>query len=109
MPTNDLEATIEFLQRKQRVSIQTVIARLELNRGYFNSWRRSTKPERREDLEKMIKKAFPEYFTEEGVEKVRESSEYVKLLERTIEELRGERDILREQVMRLIGLIERTK
>jgi hypothetical protein len=55
----DIENLIEYMKGKG-VSIQAIVDKINIDRNYFNSWRKSTKKARRDELKELIMKAFPE-------------------------------------------------
>ena len=105
----DLEQTIKFLQDKG-VTVTAISNRVlfdgQPNRGMFYSRRGSIYPERRNELKKKIINAFTEYFPEgqDYEEEQEEQTEaeyqkkYIALLETNINDLKKERDELRQQL-----------
>ncbi len=119
MKAKDIEENLNHLTNKKGITIVEIRERLGLDHGAFYSWRRSTKKARREELAEQIFNAFKEDFekdwenesnpeatkTDNQVEK-----KYIKLLEKNIEEIREDRDKMREENEKLLGqLVEEMK
>ena len=68
----ELEDAIEHLTAKNRMKIQDIWKKLGLDRSSFQSWRRSIIPTRRAELCEEIIKAFPDEFTEDKIEKIKQ-------------------------------------
>lgn len=110
----ELEEVIEHLTERNRMKIKDIWERLNLERSSFQSWRRSSFPSKRAELAEAIMKAFPGEFQEEDVAKIKVKGstnmekKIVALMEKTIDELRADRDRLKEENENRLREIERT-
>lgn len=95
-----VEQVIERLT-EAGVSINEIVEKLQIERGNFYSWRKSTKQERREEMAEKIIGLFPEMFPDgwenEG-EPENDQSKYVRLLEETVQELRKDKETLNRMI-----------
>jgi hypothetical protein len=116
----DLDAVINYLTGPVNLQVNDLVKALDIERSYYYSWRRSTKRDRRNELSKRLVALFSEHFSDgqipsqayNGVhpgEPVAERSaslvserKYIELLEKTVEDLRSERDRLRQEVETLL-------
>lgn len=89
-----VEQVIKHLE-KQKISINRIIEKLEVDRGFFYSWRKSTKTKRRNEMAEKIIELFQEHF-QEGWEddqpEVSDQEKYIALLEQTVEDLRRDKE-----------------
>jgi hypothetical protein len=115
----DLEAVINYLTGPVDLQIYDLIKALGIERSYFYSWRRSTKRDRRTDMAQRLIALFSQHFPDgeipsqaysgSGVAKAPDQPttsaserKYIELLEKTVEDLRAERDRLRQEVETLL-------
>jgi transcriptional regulator with XRE-family HTH domain len=111
--SSQLEILLEHL-REKGITIVQICERLGMDRNLFNNHRRTTIEGKKRALQGQIEKAFAEEIRdlEQGQEAapnaVNLELKYVQLLERTVEELRSERDKLKqENEARLLALTEK--
>lgn len=58
----DIEEVISYLTGERNLRLKDLENKAETNRGFFNSWRKSTKPARRKELAAILVNGFPEHF-----------------------------------------------
>lgn len=97
----DVEQTIDYLKNKKGVKLNDMMKALNVDRGNFLSWRRSSNQARREDMAKKLREAFSELF-EDAKEDVGIEKKYLDLLEKNLAEVSAERDELKKEVKRLL-------
>ena len=115
----DLDAVIYHLTGPLNFRVNELIQALAVHRSIYYSWRRSTNRFRRIELAVRLMELYPEHFPDGQIPSQSSSREepggmvallaersqaqaserkYIELLEKTVEDLRSERDRLRQEV-----------
>lgn len=108
MNTPDISEMLDTLL-ENGVKQTDVIEALGIGRGMFNSWRASTKESRRRELAKKIAELYPEVFGKQPAIANGKSVEekYIAMLEKSVEELKAERDQLKKENLETLEEIKR--
>ncbi len=114
MDENDLESVIKFLRDEKGLKINDIIDAVGLinSRPYFYEMRGGKKkPFQKKLLLEKIKTALPEHFQQDGANPIESERQnkasnvsgpgielrYIELLEKSVEEIRAERDKLKSE------------
>ena len=101
MRQEKLDQVIEYLTGPKALKVQELQKALGIDRGEWYSWQRSTNLYRREQLAEKLIQAFPQFFPNGempfSAEEPKQDLElrYIEMLEKSVEELRAERDRLK--------------
>ena len=112
MDENDLESVIEFLRTEKGLKMNDIIEAVGLtkSRPHFYDMRSGKKPFQKKLLLDKIKAALPEHFTAAPPKKPANEPNagsaieirYIELLEKSVEEIRAERDKLKMENEKLV-------
>lgn len=96
----ELEDVLNHVTGPMRKKLADVMRDMGLERGTFQSWRRSSDPNRKRELAVKIMEMYPEAFQDESVWAKTETTpttKYTETLERFVAQLQRENDLLRKQ------------
>jgi len=102
----ELEDVLNHITGPMRMKLADVMRDMGLERGAFQSWRRSSDPRKRQELAKKIVALYPGEFPEGDVPGAKNSEEeekslmkrMIQLLEKLLEKAEAENRELREEI-----------